>query len=114
MVNMKKTVFIYILAFFALAACSKKTEGPKLGKNPPDNGGGNTEEEWLSPLKVMTYNIEYTSVVNAETNPWGSRKELVKEIFDKYRPDIVGVQELSKAQLEDMVALMPQYAFVGT
>lgn len=111
---MKKTVFIYILAFFALAACSKKTEGPKLGKNPPDNGGGNTEEEWLSPLKVMTYNIEYTSVVNAETNPWGSRKELVKEIFDKYRPGIVGVQELSKAQLEDMVALMPQYAFVGT
>ncbi len=112
---MRKIYYIYVLIIAVSVGCSKSTDvvDGDSGKKGGDNGNNN-EQEWLSPVKSMTYNIEYTSVANTETNPWSSRKELVKEIFDKYSPDIVGVQELSKAQLDDMVVLMPRYAFVGT
>lgn len=108
---MKKITFVYLSIFFVLASCSKKTEieNTKSGKSQTDNN--NKEEEWLPPLKVATYNIEYDT---GGDNPWSNRKELVKNMFDKYSPDIIGIQEPSKKQLDDMQALMPQYSHLGT
>lgn len=97
----KNQLLISVLTLFTLLSCSKKTTG------------GNTGEEWTSSLKVATYNIEYDNI-NNPANPWGSRKTLVKEVFDKYQFDIMGVQEPYKSQLDDMSSLLPQYGFVGT
>jgi len=109
---MKKALFVYALALLALASCSKDAdiENPKK-EEVPDNIDHTDSKEWLSPLTVASYNIEFDT---GGDNPWSNRKELVKRVFDKYTLDIAGVQEPSKKQLEDMLALMPQYGLVGT
>lgn len=111
---MKKLVFIYSLFFFALASCSKTTEtgNPEPGKKP-DVDNGDNQGEWLAPIKAASYNIEYNNANNTE-NPWNSRKELVRQVFERYDLDIVGVQEPYRIQLSDLLSLMPDYNFVGT
>ncbi|MEQ7802300.1 endonuclease/exonuclease/phosphatase family protein [Pedobacter sp. ASV1-7] len=107
---MKKSLLI-ILCAFALSSCSKKsTIEPEV--KPPTNPP--VETKWLNPIKVASYNIEYNNLNPANpADSWGNRKTLVANIFDKYSPDIVGVQEAYFSQLSDMMGLMPDYAYVG-
>lgn len=103
---MKERLFIYVFTSFALMSCAKKSD---------DHSGGNHNngQKWADGVKVATYNIEHNDPNNTE-NPWSSRKTLVKEMFGKYQFDIVGVQELSKSQLDEMESLVPAYSFLGT
>ena len=102
---MQKSLFIYVLASFALMSCHKKSDDI--------NADNNNKNECPDILRVATYNIEHNDPNNIG-NPWSNRKTLVKEMFGKYDFDIVVVQELSKSQLDDMQSLVPEYSFVGT
>lgn len=63
-------------------------------------------------LKVMTYNIRYATE-NDGINAWSQRKERVYALLQKYDPDIIGVQEALVSQIDDIIAALPQYAYVG-
>ena len=62
--------------------------------------------------KVMSYNIRYDNPNDGE-NSWVNRKELLCSQLAFYEPDVFGIQEALPNQLNDISALLPNYAFVG-
>lgn len=65
-------------------------------------------------IRVMTYNIRYAGDETREgTNSWTNRKQPVASMIRFHRPDILGVQEALKIQLDDLIELLPGYAWIG-
>ncbi len=63
-------------------------------------------------IKVMTYNIRLDTEKDG-VNAWPKRKHKVFELIKKYDPDILGVQEALHHQLQDLVANLSGYTYVG-
>jgi endonuclease/exonuclease/phosphatase family metal-dependent hydrolase len=64
--------------------------------------------------RVMTYNIRYASdVKNHGINAWEYRKDPVAKTIRFNKPDILGVQEALKIQLDDFKNLLPDYIQIG-
>lgn len=63
-------------------------------------------------LKVMTYNIRLNTTSDG-VNSWPNRKEKVTQLIKKVSPDAFGVQEALHDQMQDMLAALPDYAYVG-
>jgi endonuclease/exonuclease/phosphatase family metal-dependent hydrolase len=63
-------------------------------------------------LVVMTFNIRY-GTANDGKNNWANRKEMACDVLRRYNPDIVGLQEALRFQIDDMRAALPQYAEIG-
>lgn len=62
-------------------------------------------------VRIMTYNIRY-----ANENPgeeWSVRKYLVNEMIKFHRPDIFGVQEALKNQINYLAESFPNFYWVG-
>jgi endonuclease/exonuclease/phosphatase family metal-dependent hydrolase len=65
-------------------------------------------------IRVMTYNIRFAGDEQVEgINAWSKRKSLVASMIRFHRAEIVGLQEALKLQLDDLVDLLPDYAWVG-
>lgn len=62
-------------------------------------------------LVVMTYNLRYAGTQGP--NAWPARRPLVKEVLEKYRPDLMGTQEGLYPQLKDIASDLPDYAWIG-
>lgn len=63
-------------------------------------------------LLVMTFNIRYGTADDGE-NSWDKRKDLVYDVLRKNNPDVVGLQEALRPQIDDIRAAMPEYGEVG-
>lgn len=63
-------------------------------------------------VTAMTFNIRYDNPADAP-NDWNSRKRLVVDFVYKYKPDVVGFQEVLEHQLNYLNKNMPEYSFVG-
>lgn len=63
-------------------------------------------------LVVMTYNIRY-GTANDGDNRWANRKEIAIDVLRRHSPDVVGLQEALRFQIDDMRAALPQYAEIG-
>jgi endonuclease/exonuclease/phosphatase family metal-dependent hydrolase len=63
-------------------------------------------------VKVMSYNIRYDNPQDG-VNAWPNRKEKVFTLIKKYNPDLIGVQEALKHQLDEIITALPEYAYVG-
>lgn len=66
-------------------------------------------------MKVMTFNIRYDNPDDAnQGNGWDEhRKEKVVGLIEHYDPDLLGVQEAMRHQLNYLLEQMPQYDFIG-
>ncbi len=65
-------------------------------------------------FRVMTYNIRYAGdVKSAGINAWENRKDPVAKTIRFNKPDIVGLQEALKIQLDDFKKLLPDYIQLG-
>lgn len=64
-----------------------------------------------SSLCVMTFNLRYASATGP--NAWPERRPLVREVIDLMKPDVIGTQEGLHAQLLDVAADLPDYAWTG-
>ena len=64
------------------------------------------------PLRVMTFNLRYASPTPPHS--WPQRRPAVKACLEQYRPDLIGTQEGLYAQLRDIAADQPGYAWIGT
>jgi endonuclease/exonuclease/phosphatase family metal-dependent hydrolase len=63
-------------------------------------------------LNVMSYNIRLP-VPEDGINYWSNRRQLVYSIFNFYEPDIIGLQEAFRRQLNDIVTEIPDYGWYG-
>lgn len=64
------------------------------------------------PITVMTYNIRYDTASDG-VNQWSNRKDRVAALIRRNRPDLVGLQEALRTQLDDLVARLPDYDVYG-
>lgn len=62
-------------------------------------------------IRVMTYNIRYAN--NNPGEAWSERKDKVISIIQLAKPDILGVQEALKIQLDDLINLLKNYEVIG-
>ena len=65
-------------------------------------------------FSVMTYNIRYAGgEKEGDINNWSKRKYLVAKVITKYKPDIIGLQEAEKIQIDDLMNLSDGYNWIG-
>ncbi|MEW6701534.1 MAG: endonuclease/exonuclease/phosphatase family protein, partial [Bacteroidota bacterium] len=63
-------------------------------------------------LKVMTFNIRY-GTANDGKDSWEFRKNKVVGVIKNFGPDIFGLQEALRFQIDELLKQMPDYAYVG-
>jgi endonuclease/exonuclease/phosphatase family metal-dependent hydrolase len=63
-------------------------------------------------LAVMSFNIRYAAANDGENN-WGKRKDLACDVLRRHKPDLVGLQEALRSQIDDLRAALPQYSEIG-
>jgi endonuclease/exonuclease/phosphatase family metal-dependent hydrolase len=64
------------------------------------------------PLRVMTFNIRFGTADDGE-NSWPKRKELLFATIRRFDPDVLGVQEALKFQIDEIKAALDAYDHVG-
>ena len=93
----KSILIALIVCLSALAGWS--AEAPRVQSAPTE-------------LSVMTFNIRY-GTANDGPNAWPERKELVFDVLRTHAPDIVGLQEALRFQLDELHEALPRYAETG-
>ena len=63
-------------------------------------------------LRIMTFNIRMNTPADGP-NAWPWRKDMAAGTISFHRADVAGLQEVLHDQLLDLVALLPEYAWVG-
>jgi endonuclease/exonuclease/phosphatase family metal-dependent hydrolase len=72
-------------------------------------GGASAKEP---NLVVMTFNIRY-GTADDDDNRWEKRKDLVFNLLRRQGPDVIGLQEALRFQIDEIRAALPQYGEVG-
>src|SRR5689334_10102599 len=82
----------------------------------PGLGGCHQQEVHATPttLTAMTFNIRYGTARDGE-NAWDRRNGMVFQTVRDADPDVVGLQEALKFQVDEIISELPGYAavFVG-
>ncbi|NLX21796.1 MAG: endonuclease/exonuclease/phosphatase family protein [Phycisphaerae bacterium] len=68
--------------------------------------------ERKTDLRVMTFNIRYGAAKDGE-NDWQHRREMVFQVLRDHRPDVVGLQEALRFQIDEMLAAAPGYGEIA-
>ena len=63
-------------------------------------------------LAVMSFNIRYAAANDGENN-WDKRKDLACDVVRRHGPDLVGLQEALRSQIDDLRAALPEYGEIG-
>lgn len=79
----------------------------------PERGARAAEAPSGAPaaLCVMTFNLRYAS--SRPPNAWPQRRPVMRACIEKVQPDLIGTQEGLYAQLKDLAADLPAYAWLG-
>ncbi len=65
-------------------------------------------------IKVMTFNIRCGSCEKPEDiNNWSKRKYLAAKVIKENDPDLIGLQEAEKFQIDNLISLLEDYNRVG-
>jgi endonuclease/exonuclease/phosphatase family metal-dependent hydrolase len=64
------------------------------------------------PLRVMTLNIR-TATAQDGDDSWPQRRELLMRVIRDYDPDVLGVQEARRSQLDELAEAFPELAKAG-
>lgn len=65
-------------------------------------------------LTVCTYNLRYKNSSDTEAgNGWNTRRTYLINLMNFQQPDLLGVQEAYKAQMDDMANGLSGYAYIG-
>ena len=63
-------------------------------------------------LNIMSFNIRRGTAKDGR-NHWSFRQNLVHEILNRYRPDVLGLQEAMDFQITALHRMLPGYEMVG-
>lgn len=64
-------------------------------------------------LTVMSYNMRFDFPEKDPNNNWPQRRPLIAELIQRYRPDVIGSQELGPHQAEQLGELLEDYRYFG-
>lgn len=64
------------------------------------------------PLNVMTFNIRYGTAQDGDDH-WTKRREQLFALLRDRQPDVIGLQEALDFQIDEIIAAVPGYAYVG-
>lgn len=64
------------------------------------------------PLRVMTFNIRY-GLANDGEDSWEFRKQMVMDVIRDHAPDLLGLQEALRFQLDAICDQFPEYGRIG-
>ena len=64
------------------------------------------------PLRVMTFNVRYVTKSDGE-NQWSLRREMLEKVIHDFDPDVLGVQEALREQMDALAEALPGHASVG-
>lgn len=71
-----------------------------------------TAKEGILDIRAMSFNIRY-GLANDGDNNWQHRKDFVCEVIRDYQPDILGVQEALRFQMDVLNRCLPGYGEIG-
>ena len=99
-----------LVSLACVAACA-----PGGAARPSGSAEGAPRAETPKPLdvRVMSFNIRYGTARDGE-NVWAKRRELVFRTVRDYAPEVVGLQEALRFQIDEIRRAVPGYAEVGT
>lgn len=63
-------------------------------------------------LRVISYNIRNGNAPDGD-NAWPQRRARVASLLTLYQPDLIGLQEVLPAQLDDLMAQLPDFDWLG-
>ena len=63
-------------------------------------------------IRILTFNIRYGTAQDGE-NSWENRKNILFDLLNDEKAEVVGLQEALKPQLDELKAKFPQYAQLG-
>lgn len=64
-------------------------------------------------LTVMSFNIRYDSGSDGPLNSWKQRRDSLCSYVRRVSPDVFGMQEVLKNQLDDVASRLSDWAYVG-
>jgi endonuclease/exonuclease/phosphatase family metal-dependent hydrolase len=64
------------------------------------------------PLRVMTFNVRYGTADDG-ANAWPERRERLFAVIDAAHPDVLGLQEALRFQLDELRARFPGFGEIG-
>lgn len=64
------------------------------------------------PLTVMSFNIRYGTANDGE-NRWEARRDLLMEVIREANPDVLGLQEALRFQIDEILATFSEYRLLG-
>lgn len=65
-----------------------------------------------APLRAMTFNIRYGTAGDGD-NRWERRREMVIGVLREHRPQVAGLQEALRFQLDEIRAALPHFMEIG-
>jgi endonuclease/exonuclease/phosphatase family metal-dependent hydrolase len=71
-----------------------------------------SQNSYKKDLKIMSFNIRYGTANDGE-NSWQFRKENVFDIIKVNNPDLLGLQEALKFQIDEIIKALPEYKMIG-
>lgn len=63
-------------------------------------------------LALMSFNIRYGTAKDGE-NSWPNRRQLLFDVVRDANADLVGLQEALDGQIQELLAVLPQYGSIG-
>ncbi|MGE5381730.1 MAG: endonuclease/exonuclease/phosphatase family protein [Methylocystaceae bacterium] len=63
-------------------------------------------------LTIVTFNLK-SATSRKSKHPWYDRLGAVKLFMEKYKPDVIGTQELTITAINDLMRLLPDYRWIG-
>ena len=92
------SLFLLCLPLFSL--CSSGNDDPAPAPAPG--------KEWLDPIRVATYNIQYDNSSDQD-NKWTTRRDLLRQLLQSEKFDIFGAQEPYLTQIKDIEPFLDGY-----
>lgn len=100
---MLRRYLVSLLALLMLAACASM---PSRAAEEPSHPALD------EPLRVLSYNVRYGTADDG-ANSWGHRRDLALSVISGARPDVIGVQEALRFQLDEIRGAFPYLAETG-
>ncbi|MEX2189287.1 MAG: endonuclease/exonuclease/phosphatase family protein [Bacteroidota bacterium] len=63
-------------------------------------------------LKIMTFNIRFGTAQDGD-NRWAFRRDLLLGVIRDYSPDVLGLQEALRFQIDEILETFPEYEMLG-
>lgn len=82
------------------------------GPGPSVDSGAAAPLGTAGAIRVLSYNIRYGTADDGE-NSWPARRELALRVIANERPDVIGIQEALRFQLDEIAAAFPRLAETG-